>query len=134
MILEGRGDGAREIVAIDGERGTRGHPRAIGSRNHDRAKPAHLFFQDADGGLHRIVAERIRAYELRKICRPMSFGHFDRPHLDQPHGNPPARELVGSLAAREPRSDNGYIAFTHRELPREHEPGCGEPRSWWFSD
>src|SRR5208282_3981521 len=128
MLLEGRGDGAREVIAIYRERGTGRHPRAIGSGNHERAKPAHLLFQHADRRLHRIAAKRIRAHKLRKIRGPMSFGHFDRPHLDEPHRDTPARELVGSLAARESRSDDGYLAFTHRELPRElaRWPRCGE--------
>ena len=43
----------------------------------------------------------------------MSLGHLDRTHLDQAHADASARELPRSLAARESRSDDGYLAFIH---------------------
>ena len=109
MIFERRSDSAREIIAIDSEGGARRHACAIGGRDHERAEPAHLFFKDANRGIHRIVAQRIRADEFREVRSAMSFGHFDRAHLDQPHADTPARELVCSLAAREAGSDDGYL-------------------------
>ena len=133
IVLERRGDCAREIIAIDRERGARRHACAIGRGDHERAEPAHLFFQDADRGIHRIVAQRIGAHELRKVRCLMSFGHLDRAHLDQPHGDTPARELPRSLAARESRSDNGYLDLIHGVdaakgdrgvFRRSCKPGC----------
>ena len=104
---------AGEIIAIDSEGGAGGDARAIGGRDDERVEPAHFLFEDADRGVHRIVAQRIGADEFREVRSAMSFGHFDRAHLDEAHADASARELPCGFAAGESGSDDGYLWIVH---------------------
>ena len=54
----------RKPHAIDGERRASRHARQIGRAHDQRAQPAHLLFQEADGVVQFVAAEGIAADEL----------------------------------------------------------------------
>ena len=65
MRVERGGDRAGEAVAIDRQRAAGGHLVGIRRAHDQRAEPAHLRMQQADGVVLVVVgAERVRADEL----------------------------------------------------------------------
>ena len=51
-------------LAIDGECAARGNPRLVRRRDDERAEPAHLFFENANRGFDRRIAQRIRTHQF----------------------------------------------------------------------
>ena len=60
------GDALRKHHAIDGERRAGRHPRRIGGAHDERPEPTHLFFEQADGVIELVAAERIAADQFRE--------------------------------------------------------------------
>jgi hypothetical protein len=56
----------------------------------------------------------------------MRLGHPDWTHLDQPHADTPARELIRRLTACETGPDHGYLMFSHPESRHPKKRRCGE--------
>ena len=83
MRLDRVGDRLRESFAIDGQRGAGGHAMRIGRPHHQRAKPPHLFFQQADGVIELVAAQRVGADQLGEPIGLVDGGRAHRPHLVQ---------------------------------------------------
>ena len=107
---------SREAVAINGEGRTGGDAGLIGGGNHERAEPAHLFLEDADGSFERIVAQRVGAYQFGETAGLMGLRHADRAHFVKADGDAPAGELPCGFAAGESGAD--YVYGMIEWLPR----------------
>ena len=107
LAFERRGDGGGKAVAIDRERAAGRQLVGVGGVHHQRAEPAHLGVQEADGAAVRIIgAERVRADEFGELPGFMRGGRAHRAHLVQHHGHAAARDLPGSLGAGEAAADD----------------------------
>ena len=104
--VHGVGDGLRKRMAIDGQRGARRHARRIGRAHDDRAEPAHLFFDQPDGVIDLVGAERIAADELGQSVGLMHGGRPHRPHLVNGDVGAELGRLPGRLATREPAAND----------------------------
>ena len=114
VTVERVGDGLREALPVDGQGGPGGHPARFGGAHDERAEAPHLFFQEADGVIELVAAERIAADELSEAVRPMDGRGMGRPHFVQRDGYALRGGLPRRLGTREPPADNGDT----------HEP-CG---------
>ena len=98
--VERLGDRRGEAVAVDGQRAAGGQLVGVGARHHQRAEPAHLGMQQADGARLRVVgAERVGADELGEVVGLVRGG---RSEPAASRAAPPARR--GARSARRPRS------------------------------
>ena len=105
--LERRRDGGGKAVAVDRERAAGRHLVGVGRAHDQRAEPAHLGVQQADGVVVRVVgAERVRADELGEAVGLVRGGRAQRPHLVQHDRHAGLRELPGGLRAGEAAADD----------------------------
>jgi hypothetical protein len=74
--------------------------------HHERVEPPHLFFQEADGVVELVAAERIAAHELRQAIGFVDLGGPDRPHFVDGHGRAPIGRLPRGLAAGQSTPDD----------------------------
>ena len=99
-----RGDGGREAVAIDRQRAAGRHLIGVGGAHDQRAEPAHLLVQQADGVVLAVVgAERVGADELGQRVGLVGRGRAQRAHLVQHDGHAARGDLPGGLASRRGR-------------------------------
>ncbi len=97
MLLDRLGDRLREALPIDGERGT-GRDAARLRRAHDeRTKPAHLLFQETDGVIELVAAERIGAHQLGEPIGLVNLGRPHRAHLVQDDAHAGRSRLPGGF-------------------------------------
>ena len=111
MRFERRRDRGGKTVAVDRERAARRHLMGVGRAHHQRAEPAHLLVQEADGIVLAIVgAERVGADEFRELVALVHGGRAHRPHLMQHHGDAARRDLPRRFRAGEAAADdvNGF--------------------------
>jgi hypothetical protein len=107
LALDRRSNRGGEPVPVDGERSPRGQHVGVGSAQHQRAEPAHLLVQEADGAASCVVGtERVRANELGEIPGFVHCGGTKRPHFVQHHGYAAARKLPRRLRAGEAATDD----------------------------
>ena len=103
LAFERRGDGGGKAVTIDRECAARRQLVGVGGVQHQRAEPAHLGVEKADGAAVRIVgAERVRADELGEVA-PFCARQSSAPGASR--AAPPARR--GARSARRPRNPQG---------------------------
>ena len=101
LAFERRGDGGGKAVTIDRERAARRQLVGVGGVQHQRAEPAHLGMEEADGAAVRVVgAERVRADELGELLGFVHGSRTHRAHLMQHHRHAAARDLPGGLGTR----------------------------------
>jgi hypothetical protein len=98
-------DPFRKTLAIDRERSARRHPHLVGHPHHQRAEPTHFFFQEPDGVVEFVAAERVAADEFREVGRAVHLGGAHRPHLVDGHRNASRGRLPRGLAARQAAAD-----------------------------
>ena len=100
VIVQGLGDGRGKPVAVDRQRPARGHLVGVGGAHDQRAQPAHLGMQQADGVVGGIVgAERVGADEFGQAFGPVGLGHPQRAHLVQDDANARIGDLPGGFRA-----------------------------------
>ncbi len=105
--FERRGDRGGEAVAIDRKRAAGRQLVEIGGAHHQRAEPAHLGMQQADGAALGVVgAERVRADQLGELSGLVRGGRALRPHFVQHHRHAAARKLPGGLGTGEAAADD----------------------------
>ena len=113
--------------AVDRQRAPRRHLVRVGRAQDQRAALPHLFVQQADRVLLRIVrAEGIGADELGQARAEMRLGLPHRPHLVQHHRHPGARHLPRRLAAGQPATD--HMHRFHAELGAVCGPATQAPQ------
>ena len=93
-------------MAIDGQRGAGRHARGIGRPHHDRAEPAHLLFDQPDGVVDLVGAERIAADQLGQSVGLMHGGRPHRPHLVNGDVRAGFSGLPRRFTTREPAADD----------------------------
>ena len=102
-----RGDRGGKIFAVDGERPARRQLVGVGRAHDQRAEPAHLVMQEADGACLRVVgAERVRADQLGEFFGLVRGGRAKGPHLVQHHRHAAARDLPCGLGTRKAAADD----------------------------
>ena len=97
----------RESHAIDGERRAGGDARQIGRAHDQRAQPAHLLFQEADGVIEFVAAEGIAADELGEAVGLVHRGRAYGPHLVDDDRHLESCGLPRGLASCEATADDG---------------------------
>ena len=98
------GDGGGKAVAIDRERAAGRDLIGVGRAHDQRAEPAHLLVQKADGVVFLVVgAERIGADELGERVGLVGGGRADWPHFVQHHRHAARGDLPGGLRSRRGR-------------------------------
>ena len=107
MRFERGGDRGGESVAVHRQRPAGGHLVGVGRAHDQRAEPAHLLMQEADGGLFVVVgAEGIGADQLGQLLGLVGLGGALWAHLVQRHRQPALGDLPGRLGACEAAADN----------------------------
>jgi hypothetical protein len=81
VLRERARDRVGKTLAIHRERGARGYAARLGGAHHEGAEPPHLLFQQADGVIELVAAERIAADELRQPIAPVNGSRPHRTHL-----------------------------------------------------
>ena len=105
--LQRGGDGIGEVLPVHGERAAGGQARAVGAGHDERARPAHLFVQQADGVVLGIVGtEGVGADELRELPRLVGGRRRFGAHLEEHRAHTAPRELPAGLRAGKPAADN----------------------------
>ena len=129
------GDGLREPLAIDGQRGAGRHAARFGRAHDERAETPHLFLQQADGVIELVAAERIAADELGEAIGLVDGGGTDRPHLVErdrhaaatPPATPPREPASPPPTIVTPMSLVAHSTLPIREVPRiarSRSPRC----------
>ena len=78
MFFQRGGDGAGKAVAVDCKRAARRHLVGVGRAQHQRAEPAQLRMQEANGvGVLVVGAQRIGAHQFRKVAGLDARQSFD---------------------------------------------------------
>ena len=102
MVVQRLGDGGGKSVAVHRQRAAGGHLIGVGGAHDQRAQPAHLGVQQADGVVGGVVgAERIGADEFGEAVGAVGLGHPHRAHLVQDHANAGIGDLPGGFRAGE---------------------------------
>ncbi len=81
--------------------------RAMLGRVHDeRVEPAHFFFEEADGIVELVAAERVAADQLGQPIGLVDFGRPNRPHFVDGDGNAARGRLPGRLTTGQAAADD----------------------------
>ena len=115
MLLDGLRHRAREQLAVDGQRSPCRHSRDIGGVHDERVEPAHFLFEQADGIVEFVAAERIAADQLREPIRLVDFSRPHRPHLVDGDRNAEPRGLPGGFAPGQTAADN--VDWAYSQIP-----------------
>ncbi len=103
-----------ETIAVDRERRARRHARCVRGAHHQRPKPAHLLFQEADRVVEFVAAERIAADQFREPIGLVNGRRTHRPHFMNRDRHTESRRLPRGLTACQATADNvnheGYRA------------------------
>ena len=131
-----------KAVAVDRQRAARRDLVAIRRAHDERAEPAHLLMQQADGIVRGVVgAERIGADQLGIAVGLVRGGRPLRPHLVQRDRHAGLRELPGGLRAGEAAADDmdrfhgdlklgaGHRCRNHAPETQKRPPGGGRFRT-----
>ena len=111
MIVQRLGDGGGKPVAVDRQRAAGRNLVGVGRAHDQRAQPAHFGMQQPDRIVGGIVgAERIGADQFGEAIGSVRFGHPDRTHLVQDHGNAGIGDLPGGFRAGEARADTCTVS------------------------
>ena len=106
MRAERVGDGLREQLPVDGQRGSGGHAARFGRAHDERAEAPHLLFQQADGVVEFVAAERVAADELSEAVRPVHGRGMGRPHFVERDGNALRGGLPRRFGTRQSSADD----------------------------
>ena len=106
MFVNGLCHGTREQLAIHGERRAGRHARDLGCVHHERVEPPHFIFQQADGIVEFVAAERIAADELCETIGLVDFCGPRGPHFVDSDSDASRSGLPGGLAASQPAPDH----------------------------
>ena len=99
--FERGGDRGGKTVAIDGERAAGRQLVGIGGVHHQRAEPAHLGMQEADGAALGVIgAERVRTNQFGELSGLMHGGRAHRGRISCSTTGTPRRAIC--QAASEP--------------------------------
>ena len=109
------GHGLGKHVAIDRERGARGHPRHVGRPHHDRSEPPHLFLDKTDGVVDLVGAKRIAADELSQAIGLVHGRRAHGPHLVDGDIHAQLRGLPRGFAPGQPAADD-VISYESNSL------------------
>jgi hypothetical protein len=106
----------REAVSVDRQRAAGRNLMGVALFHDQRAQPAHLPMQLADGVGERIVgAEGVGADELGQAFRLVRFGPADGAHLVQDDGDASLGDLPGGFGAGETAA-NDVNGFHQRDV------------------
>ena len=94
------------MIAIDGKRCSRGHPVGVRRTHDQRAETTHLFFQQADGVIEFVAAQRVGADELSEAIGLVNGGRSHRPHLVQHDADAQRRGLPRRFAPGQAAADD----------------------------
>jgi hypothetical protein len=83
MTADGVGDRGGKALAIDGEGRTSWNAGRVGRAHDQRACAPHLLFEEADGVVQLVTAERIAADELGESIGAVNVSATHRPHFMQ---------------------------------------------------
>ena len=87
-------------------------------QHHERSEAPHLFFQQSDGVVELVAAQRVGAHELGQLIGLVHGGRPHRPHLVEDDADTGAGSLPGCLGPREPAADDvdGWFIQDTRRL------------------
>ena len=107
MRVERRRDGGGKALTVDGQGGAGRHLVGVGHAHDERAQPAHLLMQQADGVEFLVVgAERVGANQFGKRGGLVGRRHAQRAHLVKHHGKRARGDLPSCLRSGKSAADH----------------------------
>ena len=118
MTLDSLGDGARKQLAIDRQRRAGRHPRDIGGVHDQRVEPPHLLFEETDGVVELVAAERVAADQLGEPVGFVDVSRPNRPHFMDRDRNTARCRLPGGLAPGQAAANDSD--WTDSQIPNPY--------------